>query len=276
MSPLGLGCVFVLSSVWLTGSASLRLSLVGFFICYSSYMLDHVADAERFSDTLSSARVTTLARSRVSHVLALLAFVAAALITWHTAGLAALAMLLVFPFGVAMHGTPLLGVLTRGALGYHRIKDIPYAKAFHTALILALIVPFCALFLGVQDPLLTLLVYAYFYLRCFSNTVACDFKDLERDRAECVRTIPIALGIPLTTRILLTVDAVSVAMIIVGLACGGWPGWTAALAVAACISSGALVYLARTGRDAEFVCNVVLDSEWTVALALASLFWGLR
>jgi 4-hydroxybenzoate polyprenyltransferase len=119
------------------------------------------------------------------------------------------------------------------------------------------------------------LVYAYAYLRCFSNTVACDYKDVERDQAEGVRTIPIALGIPLTTRILLVVDGVSVAMIIAGIAWGGWPSWTAALAMSVCISSVALIQLARSGRDHEFVCNVVLDSEWTVALALASLFWGL-
>jgi 4-hydroxybenzoate polyprenyltransferase len=274
VSAIGLGCVFVHSSVFLTGSASIRLALVGFFIVYSSYMLDHVADANRFSEPLSSARVAALSKSRVSHLLALLGFVASAVITWLTAGFAALAMLLVFPLGVAMHGTPLLGVVTRGALGYHRIKDIPYAKAFHTASMLALIVPFCALFLGVHEPLLTFLLYAYFCLRCFSNTVACDYKDIERDQAEGVRTIPIALGIPRTTHILLIVDGVSVAMIIAGLAWGGWPGWTAALAIAVCISSVALLYLARTGRDPEFVCNVVLDSEWTVALALACLFWG--
>jgi 4-hydroxybenzoate polyprenyltransferase len=117
------------------------------------------------------------------------------------------------------------------------------------------------------------LVYAYAYLRCFSNTVACDYKDVERDQAEGVRTIPIALGIPLTTCILLSIDGASVAMIIAGLAWGGWPGWTATLAISVCISSLALVHLARSGRDHEFVCNVVLDSEWTVALALASLFW---
>lgn len=275
LGPFSLGCIFVLSFLLLTGAISIPLAIVGYAISYASYMLDHVSDANRFSESLQSARVGTVARSRASHVLALLAFVAAVAITPVVAGGAALAMLLLFPFAVAMHGTPLFGVLTRGALGYRRIKDIPYAKAFHTAFILALIVPFSAVFLGVGEPLLVLSVFAFFYLRCFSNTVACDYKDLERDKAEGVRTIPMALGITPTAFVLLAVDVLSIGVVVAGIATGAWPLWTAVLAIGVCMSSIGLIYLVRTWRDHEFVCSVVLDSEFTVSLVMALLFLGL-
>jgi 4-hydroxybenzoate polyprenyltransferase len=140
---------------------------------------------------------------------------------------------------------------------------------------LALIVPFCALFLGAHEPGRTAILFAYFYLRCFSNTVACDYKDLERDRSEGVRTIPMALGIGRTTRMLLTVDAVSIVLVIGGITLGGWPMWTVALPLTVLRSSVALLRLTRTWRDHEFICSVVLDSEWMVSLLLASLFWQL-
>jgi 4-hydroxybenzoate polyprenyltransferase len=258
----------------LTGRVSLPLALVGCCISYASYMLDHVADVGRFTDELRSARVRTVTKSRLSHVLAPAAFTLASLVTLHVAGLAALALLLGFPLAVALHGTPLLGVLTGGRLGVRRIKDIPFAKAFHTALVLGLIVPFSAFFLHVHAPALTAGLTLFEVLRNFSNTVACDFKDLERDHAEGVRTIPMALGIPATTRLLLAVDASSIALLIVGVTVGGWPTWMLALAVAVLGSSAGLVALARSRRDAEFLCTVVLDSEHAIALVLAALWWA--
>lgn len=275
LGPFSLGCIFVLSSLLLTGAISIPLAIVGYAISYASYMLDHVSDANRFADDLQSARVGTVARSRMSHILALMAFVAAVAITLAVAGPAALAMLLLFPFAVAMHGTSLFGVLTREAFGYRRIKDIPYAKAFHTAFILALIVPFSAVFLGVRAPLLTSWVFAFFYLRCFSNTIACDYKDLERDRAEGVRTIPMALGITPTAFVLLGVDAISIGLVATGISTGIWPLWSVVLGVGVCMSSIGLVHLIRTWKDHEFVCSVVLDSEFTMSLLMAMLLLGL-
>lgn len=274
IGPLSLGCIFVLSSAWLTDAVSIPLALVGCCISYASYTLDQVADVDRFSDDLRSERVGAAGKSRISRASALLAFAVSVLVTAYAAGVAALAMLLVFPLAVAMHGTPLLGVLTRDALGYRRIKDVPYAKAFHTASILALIAPFCALFLDVHEPRLTALLFVWFFLRCFSNTVACDYKDLERDRAEGVQTIPMALGIARTTAMLLIVDFVCIALAIAGIGWGGWPPWTAALALAVLGSSVALVHLTCTWREHEFICNVVLDSEFALSLLFASLLWS--
>lgn len=275
VGPVALGCIFSHSSMLLTGTISIPLTVIGICICYASYMLDHVSDANRFAGSLQSARVSTVASNRTSQILALLAFVAAVALTWVTADGRALAMLLVFPLAVAMHGTPLLGALTRGSLGYRRIKDIPYAKAFHTAFILALIVPFSALFLRVHQPALTLQFFIFVYLRCFSNTVACDYKDLERDQAEGVRTIPMALGIRPSAGLLLTVDALSAALVVAGIVWGGWPGWTVALAIGVFISSAALIQLVRTWRDHEFLSSVVLDGEFALSLALALLVRGL-
>lgn len=272
LGPFSLGCIFVLSSMLLTGAISVPLAVVGYAISYASYMLDHVSDAHRFSESLQSARIETVAKSRTSHMLALVAFVVAVIVTLVVAGGAALALLLLFPFAVAMHGTSLFGKLTRGAFRYQRVKDIPYAKAFHTAFILALIVPFAAVFLRVGEPLLIVGVFAFYYLRCFSNTVACDYKDLERDKAEGVRTIPMALGIVPSACVLLLVDAISIALVAAGIAAGILPVWTVTLAASVLISSLGLIHMVRTWRDHEFVSSVVLDSEFTLSLILALVF----
>ena len=269
LGPFSLGCIFVLSSLLLTGTVSLSLAIVGYSISYASYMLDHISDAKRFSESLQSARVGTVAKSRISHILALVAFFAAVAVTLWSAGLAALGMLLLFPFAVAMHGTSLFGKLTRGVFGYQRIKDIPYAKAFHTALILALIVPFSAIFLHAEQAAPAVMAFAFFYMRCFSNTVACDYKDLERDKAEGVRTLPMALGIGGSAAILLAVDAASIGLVAYAITIGLWPDWAIVLVAGVLVSSAALIRMVRTWRDHEFLSSVVLDSEFTLQLILA-------
>jgi 4-hydroxybenzoate polyprenyltransferase len=268
LGPFSLGCIFVLSALLLTGRISSPLALVGYAISYASYMLDHVSDAKRFSDSLQSARVGTVAKSRTSHILALAAFVVAVAVTLGTAGVAALGMLLLFPFAVAMHGTSLFGKLTGGVFGYQRIKDIPYAKAFHTALILGLIVPFSAIFLGMTTATPVLVAFFFFYMRCFSNTVACDYKDLERDRVEGVKTLPMALGIRGSAALLLTVDAASIGLVVWAIVCGLWPAWAALLVIGVLMSSIALIRMVSTWQDHEFLSSVVLDSEFTVQLLL--------
>lgn len=274
LGPFSLGCIFVLSALLLTGKISAPLAAVGYAISYASYMLDHVSDAKRFSESLQSARVGTVAKSRSSHILALLAFVVAVVVTVWAAGWFALAMLLLFPFAVAMHGTSLFGKLTGGVLGYQRIKDIPYAKAFHTALILGLIVPFSAVFLGIEGAMPVLVAFAFFYMRCFSNTVACDYKDLERDRVEGVKTIPMALGIRQSATLLLAVDAASIGLVAWATLSGLWPEWTAVLVVGVLMSSAALVRMISTWDDHEFLSSVVLDSEFTVQLLLALILFA--
>jgi 4-hydroxybenzoate polyprenyltransferase len=112
-------------------------------------------------------------------------------------------------------------------------------------------------------------------MRCFSNTIACDYKDLERDRVEGVRTIPMALGIGGSAGLLLAVDLASLGLVGWAIAAGLWPAWTIALGVGVLMSSFALVRMVTTWRDHEFLSSVVLDSEFTVQLILVLLLVSL-
>ena len=189
-----------------------RLSLPFFaavFLCvYASYMIDHLAEVDKFGESLNSERSRALRRKRLQVVLAVGAFLAAVALSAVFSGYAA-ALLLVFPTSVAFYGTLLLGKLTDGRLGISPLKDIPYLKSFYTAFFWGVLALFAALFLGEGGVVYALFFFGFFWSRFFVNTVFCDLKDVERDREEGVLTFAAGLGVERTLHILRGVNVLS-------------------------------------------------------------------
>lgn len=186
-----------------TGQISVPLVLATFLLVYSSYMIDHLADVGRYDDAIDSERSRTLFRNRRRFMAyGAGAFGLALWLTATQANLAAVLLLLIFPLSVALYGTDGFGRLTRGCLGYRRIKDIPGIKAFYTAFFWGLLMIYALQFLGLERPTLAAFFFGHMGLSAFTNTVYCDLKDLPRDRADGVWTLPLLFGVPRTLRLL--------------------------------------------------------------------------
>jgi 4-hydroxybenzoate polyprenyltransferase len=114
----------------------------------------------------------------------------AALMLGH--GPAAPALLaLLFPGSVVAYSVPWL---RRGGRR-HRIKDIPYCKAFYSSCCWAMVVPWSALYIPQSIPVRNLCALSVLVLlQVLGNVIACDFKDIEADRAAGVVTFPVAFG----------------------------------------------------------------------------------
>ncbi|MDQ4001956.1 MAG: hypothetical protein M3283_13395 [Actinomycetota bacterium] len=105
------------------GRLSLPLFMAVFLCVYASYMVDHLAEVDKFDEGLTSGRSRALRRKRSQILLAVVAFLSAVAMSGAFSGYAA-ALLLVFPASVAFYGTPLLGRLTGNQLGISRFKDM--------------------------------------------------------------------------------------------------------------------------------------------------------
>jgi 4-hydroxybenzoate polyprenyltransferase len=253
-----------------TGRPSAALAAVTSLVFYASYLIDHLAEVDRFPGVLESTRSAALGRRRARHMVqGALAFAAALVVTGLRAGWGAAAALFLFPLAVALYGTPLLGRLTRGRL--RRLKDIPCFKAFYTATCWGAYPLFGHVFLGTQELAPTLWFCGFLMLRMFVNTVLCDFKDLERDQAEGVRTLPLALGLAPALAVLRWVNFASLILLCGATLAGALPAWTMALGLVVPYARALFRRVGQPGADVTFLCEVGADGEFSLWLPCAAL-----
>jgi 4-hydroxybenzoate polyprenyltransferase len=209
-------------SVAICGGISLSLALAASLLVYSSYLIDHLADVGRFDSELDSDRGRSMARhQRIFAVYGVSTFLGAIAITALEANSASVLLLLTFPLSVVLYGTEWFGRLTFGLLRYRRLKDIPGIKAFYTAFFWGLLMVYADCFLGGGGLPILAFFFGYMLMSLFVNTVFCDFKDLHRDRADGVATLPLLLGVPQTFQLLHLVNHFSL-LWLCGFVATGW------------------------------------------------------
>lgn len=276
--PLGGASAVSVITLAVNGSVSPPLSLVTFLLVYSSYLIDHLAEVNTFGDELDSARSRALARQGLFIALGAVTFGVAVAITALVANALAAAILFMFPLAVAFYGTRLLGKLTAGRLGYARLKDVPYLKSLYTSAFWGLLALFAVTFVGGGGFVQAIFFFLLIALCFFVNTVFCDIKDLDRDRAEGVVTLPLRLGAERTLRLLHRVNWLSLLLLVAAIL-GGWaPVWLLGLSAFNLYVWEILERAAQAGADIDFLCDVAMDGELIVwlpgawlGLALTSL-----
>lgn len=97
----------------------------------------------------------------------------------------------------------------------HRLKDLFLVNTMVVALAWAVTLTFLPLTFadGVLTPS-TAVVFAYFFLRVFTNTEIPNVRDVEGDRAIGVLTIPVVFGVDRTRRILLGIDCCTASLVV--------------------------------------------------------------
>src|SRR5262249_39771670 len=100
---------------------------------------------------------------------------------------------------------------------------------------------------------------AWFAVIAFVCTVACDLKDLERDRASGTRTLPLRWGRARTLAYLRRVNALATAIVVLAVVTGAFPPSGIGLAAVSLYLRRALGRLDRPDADVERVCDVAID-----------------
>lgn len=213
--PLGGACAVSAVSLIVADHVSIPLFAVVFLCIYSSYLIDHLAEVEQFDESLASERSRLLNRRRLFATAGAISYLAALVITGCTAGWGSMVALLIFPLSVVLYALPVLRTLSFGLFPFARVKDIPGFKSVYTALFWGGLMWFACDFLSSGTLPVIVCLSLHMALTDFVNTVLCDFKDLERDRAEKVKTLPILLGTARTLDLLSLVNTLTVLVILV-------------------------------------------------------------
>jgi 4-hydroxybenzoate polyprenyltransferase len=264
--PLGGASAASVISLSLIGRVSAPLAFTTFLFVYASYLIDHLAEVDKFGQDLRSTRSQALARKKRFTAVGAGTFGLAVLITTLSANAVAVSVLVMFPAAVVLYGTPLLGKLSFIRIGYGRLKDVPYLKSFYTSLFWGALALFAAMFVGGGSVTQTIIFFLLIMLRLFVNTVFCDFKDMNRDGAEGLATFPLKIGAERTLRLLHRLNWAGLFLLMASVL-GGWlPIWLLGLSVANFYVWEILDRGARPDADIDFLCNVAMDGELIVWL----------
>jgi len=120
------------------------------------------------------------------------------------------------------------------------------------------------------DPAKIALVFAYIAVQLFVNTVLCDVRDVEGDRASGVRTLPMALGLGGTRSLLLVANSLLLPWLAICASRGLFQEYMPALLFGAVY--GYLIVLAFSGRGrGRLLVELTVDGEWIPLVALMAL-----
>jgi 4-hydroxybenzoate polyprenyltransferase len=240
--------------------------LGAFLTFFSIYALDRVA-AEPEADAINHPERQRFARrhARVLLGLAVAAYVIA-LVLGALEGPGRFLVMLLPLAGVLVYSFPFVPRPLARWLGFRRLKEILVVKNALVASIFASTVTLAPI--PKDDSKVAygsiLVMWVFFFVRGFINTVVFDMRDEEGDRQHGIRTLPVVLGPERTRWVLHGLNlALGVFLLVaptLGLAHRAFSALAAGTPLAAW-------YINRTahGGSMHFLCDVVVDGEIYVA-----------
>jgi 4-hydroxybenzoate polyprenyltransferase len=178
------------------------LIVASLLLCIVSYVVDRVVDGKPVPRGTSIAAVLLVGLFLYE--------------LWQGRWLVCL-IYLASPLTVFLYSWPILG---RVSTRYQCIKNIPLMKSFYVPICWTLSVAVSAAYLENFPAVAVLPTFLIIFERIFQGGVACDFKDIEADRAAGVVTIPVRLGLNATVWLLHGIAVVSFLFLMVSVKAG--------------------------------------------------------
>ncbi|NPV61268.1 MAG: UbiA family prenyltransferase [Methanotrichaceae archaeon] len=233
-----------------------------FLMTFSVYSLNKLSDADEDAINTPERARFLQGKKRSMYVVALAAYIFSALIALIIAPLTILVVLI--PIGAnAVYSSRLIP-------GIPRLKDIPVMKNVVVAVSWASVctlMPFMSS--GTMEvPLFMIVLVGYFMIvRVFINTVIFDIRDIEGDRTNGIRTIPVFLGLPKTTVLLLAVNSTLLPWL--------WYYDSARLMSAIMAVYGYLIILCFRKKRNSLALDLFVDGEWMIACIVFAMVTGI-
>ena len=120
------------------------------------------------------------------------------------------------------------------------------------------------------DVAMMVMVFTYIFIQVLVNTILCDVRDMDGDRASGVKTIPIALGLSTTKKLLFIVNTLMFPWILYCLTQGLFLKYVPALFFG--VGYGYLIiYVFSKKRCNRLLVELAVDGEWMPLVALMKL-----
>jgi len=239
-----------LASIVLGCPLSPRLLAFVTLLAFASYAVDRVADEVQAN---APGRHPERIRWSLSAIVAVGVMLPCALRGQWT--LAALST--AYPLSVALYG---------------RIKRIPFVKVFYVAALWAALVLFAACAARAIRPLTLLAIALFVFGKIFVGVVVCDIKDMDADEKAGVRTIPTALGLRSSLRVLHACNAAFAGLTAILVVVRVLPMFMLVVEGHALVVCGVLLAMRRVPVARRFyVSELAFDASYSLIVPLVAL-----
>ena len=241
---------------------SIPLLLIAYLLPLIVYSYDYYSDIEK--DINDSERAVFLEKKKNNYPF---------ILSFYTILLAAL-LILYFNLNLILF---ILGLITIGILYNISFKDltkkIPIFKNIYTALTWALggaFFPVLYYSIGINSSIL--IAFTVIFLRCLNNILFFDLKDIENDKKEKLKTLPVILGKKTTIKVLYSLNIISFIPLVIGIYIKAVPLFVLSLTFFGLYSFYYIKKAEKTrGKELETVSHTLADMEfvlWRVVLAI--------
>jgi len=153
-----------------------------------------------------------------------------------------------------------------------RLKDITGVKNITIALswaVVSTLLP--ALYLSEKKTLLIIVIFNFFFLKSYINSVLFDVRDIEGDCINGVRTLPVFLGINKTKNLLLILNSINIFWVILSYFQGFFQEYLFILIFAIAYGYWYILHFCREGKKLGKSLDLLVDGEFIIIVFLASV-----
>ena len=142
-----------------------------------------------------------------------------------------------------------------------RMKEVVGIKSFVVAISFVMITVIPVIFLNRINTMIILLFY-FFFVKIFINTIIFDIRDIEGDRKNNIKTIPVAMGKSGTKKLLFAINSSLVFWLAVSIYFGLFTPYIPVLIFSIAYGYWYIYYFCNTEKVPKFAINILVDGEW--------------
>jgi len=262
MLALGTASTAAASAILLGETATPLLLVMAYLFSYGAYMMNRSAEIEQDITSHPERTAHLSSRRRYLPIISggsfLLGYALALTvnITFFGALLIPLGLSLLYSVG----SKKLVGVF-----GVSKLKDKLLVKNLAISLGWSLIPVLVGLYYLRFAPVLGFIAL-FIFLRGMGSTMFFDIRDVEGDREQGIKTVPVVYGAPVTYKAIVALDVVGLVYLGSAVIVGVLPVFALVLAALPLYALGYAAFARRPGADLSFICDNVADAE--------DLLWG--
>lgn len=208
LAALGSPCLIISTSIILNIKIDLPMLLIAYLLPLIVYSYDYYKDIDK--DIKNNSKRAVFLKKKADKYPFIFGFYILSLVSL---------MILYSNYSlVAFIAAIITGGILYNKLLKNLTKKIPAFKNIFTAMNWALVGAFFPLFYYSMDINMSfIMVFLLIFMRCMINVIFFDLKDIDNDRADGLKTLPVIFGKKSTIKILHIINIIAFAPLIVGL-----------------------------------------------------------
>ena len=256
---LGVSSLAYASSILLIDSVNIFPLLIVFLMTFSMYTLNRKTDVTEDLVNHPERALFFQKFGKPLFILAAISYPLALGLSFRGGSWAFLPLLIVLAFGF-LYSFP--WIPRRMGKGYRRLKDITLLKNLTVAVASAVTCVLVPVFYGsLSLSVSVIVVFLFIVFRVFMNTISFDMRDLEGDKREGIKTIPVLVGVSKTKLLLYSLNIAVAIMVLISVLYGALPVLAYFLLLSSAYAHVYIYLFDKKNVNKDFLCDIVIDGE---------------